>query len=134
MDPSDGLTVEDVLYEVGVAFMATQHEPERRLAQIDTLVSGQSTFTTANHLRAVVEGAQTGAIEAAGGPPTDAELQDLIVDTMVFNSKPGVYHASSREFSDFLTKDGPRTLRLREEFDSRPHETFGDFQSRHGIV
>ncbi|KAJ1621253.1 hypothetical protein T492DRAFT_1071927 [Pavlovales sp. CCMP2436] len=140
MEPSDGLSVDDVLYEMGLAFMATQREPDLRLGQIYNLVAGKATFVTTNNIRAVVEDAQIsiarpsarGVVEAAAAPPTEAELEQ-IADTMAFNPKLGVYHVTQREFEQFLCQDGPSTLRLREEFDSRPHESYGEFAKRAAI-
>ncbi|KAG8467657.1 hypothetical protein KFE25_006709 [Diacronema lutheri] len=132
MDPSEGLTLEDVLEEIETAFMRSQREPTERLSQIFSLTAGSSTFVNVGHVRSVLEGAQTGLLEGQGGPPSDVELQNLI-DTMAFNYRPDVNHATRREFDEFLTVLGPRTLRLHEPFDARPDESMADFASRAAI-
>jgi Ca2+-binding EF-hand superfamily protein len=125
MDPSEGLTLDDVLKEVGRAHIRTQREPTERLAQIDSLVTGSSVFVTTANLRRVVEGARPDALEAAGGRATDAELASL-VDAMVFQHRAAVKHATLREFEEFLTVGCPRTLRLTQPFNVFANESEAD--------
>lgn len=132
MDPSEGLTLEDVTEIVEEAYMRSKREPMQRLLQIHALVAGSSNFITVPHVQTLIEGAQNSALDASGGPVTEGEIQALI-DEMVFNPRPEVRHATKREFEEFLTVGCPRTLRTNEPFDSRPHESYADFAARAAI-
>jgi hypothetical protein len=132
IDPSEGFTLDDVIEEVELAYIRLRSHPAERLKQINSIAAEHSNFINVAHLRSMLENAEIGALKIAGGPVTDDELAEQI-GLMSNNPRAEVKHATRREFEEFLSIGGPRMLKMREPFDSRPDETMQEFASRAAI-